>query len=201
MYIHSSIIHLYSYLSIYPSVNRFINQSIYVSISQYLSLSIYLSFDNVKWKKTFVPFCRRFYANPQFFVFIDNFVDFLWWFIFEIVVFSLDEGWIKYWQNMCVKKKSLRVGRFYQSSIYLSFYLSIFLSTSLSNHLSIFLSINSSVYLYIYNSSITQFTSIIISQTPTVVSSAIRFIELKIIIHIMYNVRITPCSLLAVIQW
>ena len=42
---------------------------------------------------------------------------------------------------------------------------------------------------------------IIISQTPTVVSSAIRFIELEIIIHIMYNVRITPCSLLAVIQW
>ena len=41
----------------------------------------------------------------------------------------------------------------------------------------------------------------IISQTPTVVSSAIRFIELEIIIHIMYNVRITPCSLLAVIQW
>ena len=41
----------------------------------------------------------------------------------------------------------------------------------------------------------------LITQTPTVVSSAIRFIELKIIIHIMYIVRITSCSLLAVIQW
>ena len=41
---------------------------------------------------------------------------------------------------------------------------------------------------------------ILITRTPTVVSSTIRFIELKIIMHIMYIVKINQRSLLAVLQ-
>ena len=41
----------------------------------------------------------------------------------------------------------------------------------------------------------------LVTRTPTVISSAIRFIELKIIMHIMYIVKCNQRSLLAVLQW
>ena len=40
----------------------------------------------------------------------------------------------------------------------------------------------------------------LVTRTPTVISCAIRFIELKIILHIMYMVNYNLCSQLAVLQ-
>ena len=40
----------------------------------------------------------------------------------------------------------------------------------------------------------------LVTRTPTVISYAISFIELKIIMHIMYIVNYNLCSLLAVLQ-